>query len=709
MKILIKVIVGVVVLGVVLIGAAAVILPMVIDPDDVKERITSGVKEQTGRDLVITGDIGLSVFPWLGLDMGKVTLSNAPGFSEPVFASVDKVSVRVKLMPLLSKQIEMDTVIVHGLALNLEKDKRGNTNWDDLAGASDQPAQSAPSSSASPVAALAIGGLDIRDANMSWNDAQAGQSYKANNVSITTGEVSLGQPVSFDMNLDFAGSNPPISGHLSVVAELAVTGETKQARLNGLEVKADMTGEQLPGGKAQLVFSGNAAFDGVRQTLSVSALDLKAMDLHVTGELSAKDIDKGAQFSGKISVAEFNPKSLLKALGQTPPQTSDPEALTKVSLQTTLSGNADALEVKPLTIALDQSTLQGNLSISHFAKPAVRFELNLDTIDADRYLPPKPAGEESAATPGTAAAGAGELPMQMLRDLDIDGRFNAGKVKVAKLNITEIVTRLRAKGGLISVNPAAAKLYNGTYQGNIGLDARTDVLRTSVDEKLTAVQTGPLLKDLLGEQRLSGLANVTINLKTAGADAQAAKQALNGKVSFAFTDGAVSGVDIGGMIREAKAKIGGKTLPASDQPKKTDFSELTGTIDFVNGLGTNNDLSAKSPLLRITGKGNADLPSEKLDYRLTALLVATSKGQGGDDLADLAGVPIPVRITGSFQEPAYGLDFKALAGAIAKSKAGNLVTEQSGKVVESITGQAGGAAGEAVEKAGGVLKGLFGQ
>ena len=720
MKPLIKVIGGLIIVMVVLVGGAAVILPMVIDPDDIKEKFTTGVKESTGRDLVIAGDIGLSVFHWLGMDIGAVTLSNAAGFSEPVFAKVDKVSVRVELMPLLSQRVEMDTVTIHGLTLNLEKDAQGHSNWDDLAG---QPGAAstggagtggAGGSSAGSIAGLAIGGLDIREANVSWRDAQAGQSYKLKDLSITTGKVILGEPVSFNMELALEGSNPPLSARVTLGAELAFVADARQASLNGLEIQADLTGEQFPGGKASVTFAGNAEFDGARQTLSISGLDLKAMDLHVSGELSATDLDKAARFKGTIAVAEFNPKALLEALGVTPPETADPKAMTKMALQISIAGNADAVELKPLSIALDDSKLSGSAGLSGFAKPAVRFDLKLDAIDVDRYLPPKTAEQASAATPGTAAGGAGELPMQTLRDLDIDGRFQAGKVKVAKLTVTEIVAKLRAKDGLITLKPLSAKLYNGAYQGNIRVDARKDVPRVSIDEKLSGVQAGPLLKDLVGEERLTGLANVSIQLKTAGADAAAAKKSLNGKVGFAFTDGAISGVDIGRMIREAKAKFEGKSLPADNGPAKTDFSELTGTMVFNNGLGTNNDLSAKSPLLRIAGKGGADLPSEKIDYRLTTTLVATAEGQGGSDLADLAGIPIPVHITGTFQEPAYGLDFEALAGAVAKSKVADIVSEQTGGILKSVTGGSGesGGAGSAIESitkdAGGALKSLFG-
>ena len=115
-----------------LIAAAALILPRALDPNHHKDRIIALVKEKTGRDLKIPGDISISVFPWLGAKIGVVELGNADGFQTPVFARMEQIQVRVKLLPLLSRHVEADVVSMRGLTLNLERDKDGCTNWDDL-------------------------------------------------------------------------------------------------------------------------------------------------------------------------------------------------------------------------------------------------------------------------------------------------------------------------------------------------------------------------------------------------------------------------------------------------------------------------------------------------------------------------------------------------------------------------------------------------
>jgi AsmA protein len=169
--------------------AAAVLLPLIFDPNDYKQALVEQVKEQTGRDLRIDGDIELSVFPWIGIDVGKVALSNAAGFAEPVFAGTDEISIRVKLLPLLSKRVEMDTITVHGLTLNLARDAAGRNNWDDLAAAGSGAGATGTTDASGgqmAAAALAIGGLDIRDANLSWDDASQGQRFDISKLSMRT-------------------------------------------------------------------------------------------------------------------------------------------------------------------------------------------------------------------------------------------------------------------------------------------------------------------------------------------------------------------------------------------------------------------------------------------------------------------------------------------------------------------------------------------
>ena len=708
MKSLIKVIGIIAAVAVVVVVVAAVAIPLLVDPNDYKEQITARVKEETGRELKIVGDINLSVFPWLAVETGRIELGNAPGFEAPVFAGTEKIAIRVKLMPLFSRRLEMDTVTVHGLTLNLERDAKGQTNWGDLAkgGAKQERHEGGE---AGQLAALAVGGLDIRDANLSWRDAQAGQAFKVQNLSIQTGALALGKALDLKLGFDLDSSKPKMSGRLDGGGKLFFDPDAQLVKVTGLDLLAKLAGDQLPGGKADVRLAADAVFDGKKQSMNVDGLRLTAMDLDITGELSASELYSGGKYAGKINIAQFSPRNLIKALGQPDIETADAGTLAKASLQAELNGTQKRLVLKPLSIKLDDSSLNGDVSVDNFAKPAVRFQLALDQIDADRYLPPQKQGEATAAaSPGAAASTAGQLPLETLRSLDVNGKFTAGKVKIAKLTVSDVLATLTAKDGVIRLHPVSAKLYEGAYTGDIRLDARKNQPRLSVNEKLAGVQAGPLLKDLQGKEQLTGKGDVTVKVSAAGAEPESIKKTLNGNAAFIFRDGALKGVNVGKMIRETRAKLQGKTLPPSNEPEQTDFAELSGTLKFTNGLATNKDLMAQSPLLRITGAGQADLPTEKIDYTLSTKVVATSQGQGGKGLQDLSGMTIPIKVSGTFQQPQYGLDAAALGAALAESKATGLVEGALGGAGAGTEEGTGSAGGDIIEKTKGLLKGLFG-
>ena len=636
--------------------AAAILIPLLIDPNDYKQELVAQVKDHTGRDLLIDGDIELTVFPWIGIKFGKVVLSNAAGFDNPVFAGTDKVSIRIKLLPLLSKRLEMDTVTVHGLTLNLARDANGHNNWDDLAKAGGGGSASSGSTSTGSgggseggaAVALAIGGLDIDDANLSWIDASQNQRFEIANLSVATGAIGSGEPVDLKIALDVQVGEPAIDSHVSV--------------------------------------EGVLDYDAAEKSLLVDELQLEVEDLKLSGRIRISNLDTAPVTDGTISVAEFNAKKLLESLSLEAPQTSDPDALTRVSLESAIRAGSNQLAINPLTIRIDDSTLSGEVSLPDLKSQALRFDLAVDAIDVDRYLAPeKEKSGNSAAAPAAATPGAGAgaaaataLPNEALRKLDAIGRMKIGKLKVAKLNLTAVDMSVKAKNGLIKLNPLDANLYSGTYRGNIVVNARGKTPRLRVDENLRGVLAGPLLKDLKGHEPIAGAADVNVALQTMGASADEVKKSLNGSADFAFTKGAINGVNIARMIREAYARIKGTKLPAEEVEQKTDFSELRGSLHIVNGIASNDDFIAMTPLLRINGKGTANLPAETMDYRVQATVVTTLKGAGGEELKDLVGIPIPIHVTGSFADPRYALDTQALAEALAKSKLTDVLENKVG-------------------------------
>lgn len=596
----------------------AVIIPFVVDPNEYKGEITKAVKESTGRDLTIDGDLTLSLFPWIGVEMGKTSLSNAAGFGEKPFAAIDEVNVKVKLLPLLTKQVEVSTVVLKRLDLNLAKNSAGTTNWDDLTqpeeskeSAKDRQDAAAPSDDPSaPLAALAIGGVSIEQASLLWDDRSSGERYEINDFNIKTGALAIGDPVDFQMSLGLASAKPKTTAELEIAAKVTVDSSLQKVTVNDLKLTTDAKGEALPNGAVNLTLLASIMADTATQKLDVTDLNIR----------------------------------------------------------------------------FDETTITGQAAVNDFEKPAISFGLAIDRINVDKYLPPAEEGAEAktASTPATpasaAAAGGSAIPMQTLRDLNIDGKVTIGELLASGLTVGDIALDVKGKDGLINTKQRVGKLYQGTYEGATRLDARGSKLKLALEEQLKSVQIGALLSDLSGKEAVSGVANINARLTGAGAAPDAIKKTLNGTLDFAITDGAVHGLNVMQSINEAQALLKGKPAPvASEDGNKTVFSKLSGSANVTNGLLQNDDFLLDSSVMQIKGKGTADLVSEKLNYGIMADRVSSSSGE-------LAGKPVALKVTGTFSNPSVIPDAEAMLKAKGQEKLDKKKQEVFDKLDKKIPG-----------------------
>ena len=678
-----------------LVAIAVVVLPMVVDPNDYKAEIAAAVEEQTGRTLTIEGDIELSVFPWLGLDIGPTQFSNAAGFDEPAMARMEAVQVRVKLLPLLHKQLEVDKVHLSGLRLYLAKDKSGQTNWADLTG--DTPVKetgesgdkdkaatpAAPDSKEGGLERLTIGGIEITDASIHWDDQSTNSRYVVNDLSLITGEIEPGEAFTLDLQLQLASTQPAINTGLSMGGEILVAADFSAVTVTAAKLQVDAQGDSLPGGQLAAGLTSDISLGLATQTLLMPNLELETLGLHITGSVSGTDISSDEpRFNGTLDIAGFDPRKVLKALGEKPLVTADDSALGKADANLAWEASLQHFAATALTAHLDETTLNGDLKVKSFDSPAISFTLALDQIDVDRYLPPSSSTEGDAGAAaekskakasgnkgaGKAAAASEELPLESLRQLNLNGKVTIGQLKAFNLRSRDVEVQIKADDGVLEISPLKAQLYDGAADVALKLDVRKDTPRVSVKESLTGVQAGPLLKDLTGDDPLLGTATVKADLNGAGRNVDEILKTLKGTAKFSFKDGAINGVNIAALIREAQATLEGKPAPKQEQPNQTDFAVLRGSATVKNGLVKNDDLMMKSPLLRIDGAGEVSLPKETIDYTLTTLIVGSLEGQGGKGKKKLKGVSIPVHVAGTFSNPTYTPDLGAVASEAAKAE-----------------------------------------
>lgn len=457
------------------------------------------------------------------------------------------------------------------------------------------------------------------------------------------------------------------------------------------------------------------------QKLALSGLDVKVDDSRIKGNFAISqfnkplytfdidvdqvDLDKYASASSNASAST---KTSAPAAGKSdkPLDLSALKALnadgnirvgqlkygkTKASnINIKLNANGEKLNLNPVSAKVDDSQIHANLGVSQFSQPVFSFDVNIDKLDADRYITRSEAS--TAPTPKTTQASA-ETPIDLsaLKKFNASGKANIGWLKIANVKTENVNIGLNAQNGVVNVAPFAANLYQGSMSGALKVDARATPVIT-FKQAMKNISVGPLLVDAINNDMLAGKGSVDVDVTTQGNTVSALKKALAGNAALNLADGAVKGIDIAGTIRDMKNKLNvlkSKDALASDKSKKTDFSELGATFTIKNGVAHNEDLEMKAPILRLAkgdSKGDIDIGNEKINYLAKPTIVKSLKGQGGADLDQLSGLSIPVKITGSFASPQFGMDFAAIGAAIAKSNLLDKVGGEKGAAVKELLG-----------------------
>lgn len=349
-----------------------------------------------------------------------------------------------------------------------------------------------------------------------------------------------------------------------------------------------------------------------------------------------------------------------------------------------IKADGQKLSLQGLDVKLDDTRIQGNIGISQFSKPLYMFDLNIDKLDLNRYLPASEA-KATESKPAEKTANSAEQPIDLsaLKALNAHGNIRIGWLKYGKTEAKNLNIGLKAQDGLASLDPLNVDVYQGTVRGSVKLDARATPAVT-IQQNLQNIAVGPMLVDTINNDMLSGNGNLNLNVTAQGNTVTALKKSLGGSVDLRMADGAVKGFDLAGAIRDAKGKLNvlkGQSNADADKSKKTDFSELTATFNIKNGVAHNDDLAMKAPVFRLTkgdSKGDIDIGKEQINYLAKPTLVNSLKGQGGKDAEQLGSVGIPVKITGTFAAPKFGIDMAALGQALAKSLALDALSEKIG-------------------------------
>jgi len=663
-------------LAVALLAVAAVILVSVVDTDFIKAEAAKAVRERTGRELTFGGDVRLSFFPWLGVELDHVALSNAPGFGEAPMAELGEVDVKVRLLPLLSGQVQVGDVLVRGLVLRLARDASGRASFDDirqrLAAPEDAPAQPAasPQTPAGPPAlgalgALRVGALRLADATLIWDDQQSGTHYAVTGLNLTTGPLAPGQPLDLALKTALSASDPALEATVDLTTRLDPGPDFTTPALHDLTLTVEATGQAVPGGAARITLTGALLADLAADTLTARGLTLAAYGLKAAGEATIARYSTAPALDAVLTLDTFNPKALMAALGLDPVATTDPAALTSAALAVRAKATREALALSDLRLSVDDTSLTGQASVDNFARPALRFALAATALDADRYMPPAQAPGGGKGTPGAPGAGtppapSGQdgsgLPMEQLRALDVNGTLDVAALTVAKIRMSDVHLTVTAKDGVLRVSPLSAGLYGGLLKAGLTADVRGQEPKTSLDLGLAGMGLGGLLADLTGQDKVTGTTALDLTLAATGQQWKTMVRSLSGKGAVALTDGAFKGFQIIPEAVRAQAVASDPQRRVEKAERQQRFKDISATFAIAKGVLTTSDTTLSADNLKGQGRGAVDLGAETIDYKA---------------VVDVTAMPrIPFTVRGALTDPSVSLDSAEFVKGLAQGVLG---------------------------------------
>jgi AsmA protein len=603
-----------------------------------------------------------------------------------------------------------------------------------------------------------IASVRVEKTELTYRDENSGAQYALKDINLKTGRISSSVPVKLDFAAHIQSNQPQLDIATQLKTTLTFDLDKQFYKVEGLDLQTK--GVVLDISNLVLQASGDASANLATQEYTVkkwvvsaigvkgkdnfdAKLDAPALNLikdkfsgekltvnakldgasgKIVASLILPGLEGNAQFfksnaitleldikqpeqafnvalssplAGNFEVQQFNLTDLkiaLKASGDKLPNKSVSSEL-KGSVQ--LDASRQSVQAS-LAGGLLQSQVKARVAVNNFTNPAIRFDVEVDQLDSDMYLPKKTqtvASSKAESKPdvgveGKAGSVTGEQPLDLaaLKKLNLEGSLRIGTLKVANIKSSQVRLDVKAHNGALNLNPLSANLYQGSLSGSITVNAAQAVPVFVVSEKLSGINIGPLLKDAANFDMLDGKGNVSIDLHTQGNLVGNLKKALNGNVSLSLADGAIKGINIAKKLRDAGNLFNKQPQTQSvNNDEKTDFSEMKASFKVTDGVAHNDDLSLKSPLLRLSGNGDINLGSDSINYLAKATLATTLQGQGGKD--NVGGITVPVRLSGPFTDLKYTLDFGSMVSDAVKQKVKTEVkTKVQDKLKEGLKG-----------------------
>ncbi|OHX17391.1 cell envelope biogenesis protein AsmA [Chromobacterium amazonense] len=654
------------------------------DEAAVRGNLTRALQD-SGRTVRIEGRITPNVFPSPGLDIERVSVSEAG--KPDVFARVEMLRVSLAWMPLLLGNREIKGVELYGPSASISRSLDGQLNIADLFQRHNQNGYS-----------FKLDQLRIREGTLLLSDQMTHTDKRLSSISVdadglrSTARVSAGavldddkRPVRLALNTPLTIQDDQVSlPELDAVAisNIQGLGETKLGIAGAY--KFNFASLQATGNDVTISFNSDRPTSEVKLTLPQVNASLHELTMP-SGSLSAKlsyarseyqlqaaldnlKLSEGGLYADKLN-GEFNwlagstkvnvklnaPLSLagLSQLRMQPLKLTStittpalPRGLLVASMDGMLDGDIDEPRFN-LRVGgkLDGSDVSATLSQYGLIRPRHEAMLSIGKLDLNRYLP------ETQGDPVAIFQNTNEIPLDWLDFFDLNGKIAIGELEMGRFRINHISSNVRINPRAFELDQMSADIYDGRLQGDASL-SRRDVPHLSVKQTLQGMKIRPLLVDLFNFGRLDGKGNGQIDISADGKSFAELRNTLSGDAAFSLNNGALTGIDLVAALKNLPAELK-EWNSAAQNDQKTTFSTLSTSFKLDKGVARSQDLKLASQLVNVKGGGKIDLKQNIVDY-------AMDVQANPQEFARLKGVNVPLKITGPINAPVYALDFNAL-------------------------------------------------
>ena len=763
---------------------AALTVPFFVPKSVYKAQIEKAATSALNRDVLLTGDVSVSVFPRISASIDGVTVANPDGFSAPNMIEAGELRGSVKWMPLLSRRVEVQELSFVDANVQLEKLADGRTNWDFGASSEAEPAASGDGGGVS----ASIGKASLKNASLTYTDRAAGTEYALTDLNLdasmqgfdkplkaradgvfqdqafdidltldTPEQLQNGSPATVDAKFDSKlatgmfdgsvtlGNAPALDGAFSLDApnladvatfasiELPVNitplgvGDMKGTvsgpfdaltiKFDNLDLKSDLldlgfTGtvalQDSPTVDGQLQASASntgellnqmgievPAEDALEQVNiagkvsgPADALSLTGLDIKHTGALLNASYKGDAslagdgKLNGTIDASSDELRALLKAADVEMP---DGDTLKTFSTAGAVSGSFKKLAISNLNFALDDIRATGTAGLDlSGTKPHLSGDLDMGELDLSPFL----AAEDQQKKPQQPMEGWSKEPLDLagLKAVDADLKIKTTTLTLGNVVLKDATVIATLRNGKLNADLPAFNAFGGSWGGKMSLDASAAKPAIALDMTGDSVGVSSLLGTLAGFDKLTGTGAFAVSATSTGTSIDEIMKDLNGQVSTKLNDGAIKGLNVAQLVRSkdsllqavTSGQLQGLDFASALSPEaKTDFSSFDTVLSVKNGVANVDLMKLISTVLGIDGTGNINLGGQTLDLRLATSI--DKKGEGSGSVVQLNGIPVPIRLSGSWTKPKVTPDLSGVTNQLKQDLTGQLLEGLTGK------------------------------